>query len=63
MLERLLPRLVAREGLYLALLRIDGRVAAHELGFRWDRKLWSYDSAFKREYGHTPSQWRATSGR
>jgi len=48
--EALVPRLAARDGFYAALLRVGGRVAAHELGFRMDRKLWSYDSAFRREF-------------
>jgi CelD/BcsL family acetyltransferase involved in cellulose biosynthesis len=48
--EELVPRLAARDGFYAALLRVGGRVAAHELGFRMASKLWSYDSAFRREF-------------
>lgn len=50
-LERLLPRLASRDRLYLALLTVDGTPAAHELGFRFGSRLWSYDSAFRGEYG------------
>lgn len=48
--EALIPRLEARRGIYISLLEVGGRIAAHELGFRTGSKLWSYDSAFKREF-------------
>ena len=48
-LEVVVPALAVRGGFYAALLHVGGRVAAHELGFRMGGKLWSYDSAFRRE--------------
>ncbi len=47
--EALAPTLAAKDAFFTALLRVGGRVGAHELGFRMGRKLWSYDSAFRRE--------------
>lgn len=47
--DALVPPLAASGRFYAALLRVGGRVVAHELGFLMDGKLWSYDSAFRRE--------------
>lgn len=49
-LEALFPRLQASGGLYLALLRIDGRLVAHELGFRSDLGLASWESAYRQGF-------------
>jgi CelD/BcsL family acetyltransferase involved in cellulose biosynthesis len=50
-LTRLLPRLQARNGLYLSLLHVDGEPIAHELGFRFNNRLWFYDHAYKTNRG------------
>jgi CelD/BcsL family acetyltransferase involved in cellulose biosynthesis len=48
--EKLLPRLVNRDMVYVSLLNLGNRVVAYELGFRWDGKLWAYDAAFDERY-------------
>ena len=46
--RRFVERLVCdpRANTFIATLRVGERVAAYELGFRFDGKLWSYDSSF-----------------
>ena len=48
--EKLLPRLVTRDMAYIATLRVGPKVVTYDLGFQWDGKLWSYDSAFATQF-------------